>query len=86
MHIEIHSSELKTLIERFMVEGDFADTEDALLYALRVASSQPFTPMQAGSGIKRKRTLDEVFAKVRGLADDLDFSRDSSLGRAVDLS
>ena len=32
-----------------------------------------------------KRTLAEVFAKVRGMADDLDFSRDPSPGRDVDL-
>ena len=32
-----------------------------------------------------KRTLAEVCAKVRGLADDLDFSRDSSPGRDVAL-
>ena len=32
-----------------------------------------------------KRTLAEVFAEVRGLADDLDFSRDPSPGRDVVL-
>ena len=32
-----------------------------------------------------KRTLAEVCAKVRGLADDLDFSRDPSPGRDVAL-
>ena len=31
------------------------------------------------------RSLDDVFAKVRGLADDLDFSRDVSPGRDVVL-
>lgn len=32
-----------------------------------------------------KRSLAEVFAKVRGLADDLDFRRDPSPGRDVAL-
>ena len=32
-----------------------------------------------------KATLVEIFAKVRGLADDLDFSRDPSPGRDVVL-
>ena len=32
-----------------------------------------------------KRSLAEVCAKVRGLADDLDFSRDPSPGRGVVL-
>jgi hypothetical protein len=32
-----------------------------------------------------KRTMAEVFAEVRGLADDVDFSRDPSSGRDVAL-
>lgn len=35
---------------------------------------------------ERGRTLEEVFAKVRGFADDLDLSRDPSPGRPVDFS
>ena len=35
--------------------------------------------------VSAKRTLAEVCAKVRGLADDLDFSRDPSPGRDVVL-
>jgi hypothetical protein len=34
----------------------------------------------------RNRSLEQIFALVRGLADDVDFSRDPSTGRAVDLS
>jgi hypothetical protein len=32
------------------------------------------------------KSLREVFDMVRGLADDVDFSRDPSTGRPVDLS
>lgn len=32
------------------------------------------------------KSLAEVFAMVRGLADDVDFSRNPSTGRPVDLS
>lgn len=32
------------------------------------------------------KSLREVFEMVRGLADDVDFSRDPSPGRSVDLS
>lgn len=39
----------------------------------------------AGVDVARKPTLAEVFAKVRGLADDVDFSRDPSPGRDIDL-
>jgi hypothetical protein len=34
----------------------------------------------AGVDMKPKQTLAEVFAKVRGLADDVEFSRDPSPG------
>jgi hypothetical protein len=39
----------------------------------------------AGVDAAPKPTLAEVFAKVRGLADDVDFSRDPSPGRDIDL-
>jgi hypothetical protein len=38
-----------------------------------------------GAAVKPRRTLAEVFAKVRGLADDVDFNRDPSPGRDIDL-
>jgi hypothetical protein len=41
----------------------------------------PALPAEAPS----KRTLADVCAKVRGLADDLDFSRDPSPGRDIAL-
>ncbi len=41
-------------------------------------------PALPGEAIPR-RTLADVCAKVRGLADDVDFSRDPSPGRDVDL-
>ena len=41
-------------------------------------------PALPGS-VSSKRTLVEVCAKVRGLADDLDFRRDPSPGRDVGL-
>ena len=35
---------------------------------------------------RRGKSLQEVFEMVRGLADDVDFSRQPSTGRPVDLS
>jgi hypothetical protein len=35
---------------------------------------------------KRRKSLVEVCAMVRGLTDDLDFSRNPSTGRPIDLS
>jgi hypothetical protein len=38
-----------------------------------------------GQSSGQERSLEEVFAKIRGLADDLDLSRDPSPGRDVAL-
>jgi hypothetical protein len=40
---------------------------------------------RSDSEVSPKPTLAEVFAKVRGLADDVDFSRDPSPGRDIVL-
>jgi hypothetical protein len=49
---------------------------------LEEAVHVPAAPAQA----PQRKTLREVFEAVRGLADDLDFSRNPSTGRPVDLS
>ncbi len=80
MTIEVHQPELEAIIEQRMASGRFLSVEDVLLQALK---SSPVTP---SSSPDDSRTLEQIFAKVRGLADDLDFSRDPSSGRPVDLS
>lgn len=42
-------------------------------------------PLTPGVGALPKRTLADVCAKVRGLAEDLDLSRDPSPGRDIPL-
>ncbi len=79
MHIEIHRPELEALIRERMASGRFLDLEDALM--------QAFEALPAASGpSKSKRSVEEVFAMVRGMADDLEFPRDSSPPRPVDFS
>ncbi len=82
MTIEIRRPELEDLIQQRMSSGAFEDIEDVLLDALKSSSdrnerSAPRAP---------ERSLAEVFAMVRGLADDLELSRDHSPARPVDLS
>ena len=79
MTIEIHRPELEALIHERMASGRFASVEDALLQALQTSSADPAEP-------SRPRTLVEVCAMVRGLTDDVDFSRNHSLNRPVDFS
>jgi hypothetical protein len=79
MTIQITRPEVEALIEERLRSGAFKDAEDVILQALQ---SCPPPPLQAQLG----RTLVEVFEAIRGMADDLDFSRNPSTGRPVDLS
>jgi len=80
MSVVIDQPEIELLIERRMASGAFEDVEGMLLHALTSA------PIPTARGVARRETLEEMFAKVHGLADDLDFSRDPSPGRTVDLT
>jgi len=79
--IEIHEPELEALIQDRMASGNFASVEDVVRSALEGLPIQP-----------RKDELDEprgglvrVCALVRGLGDDVEFSRDRSFDRPVEL-
>jgi hypothetical protein len=43
-------------------------------------------PAEASAKTEKPKNLVDVCAMVRGLADDVDFSRNPSTGRPVDLS
>jgi len=87
MTIEIQQPELEALIQERMASGNFASVEEFLrqtLDPIHLGATQgkgAASPNVNG----RKLTLDEVFGLVRGLADDVDFSRDRSLSRPLDL-
>ncbi|ADW69323.1 hypothetical protein [Granulicella tundricola] len=79
MTIEIHQPELEALIQQRMASGHFQDVEDVLIQALKLAPS-------VNDSAATQQTLEEMFAKARGLGDDLDITRDPSPGRIIDLS
>lgn len=79
MTIDIQEPELEALIQQRMSSGRYRNVEDVLLQAL-------ISPEKASGPSVPLRSLDEVFAMVRGLADDLDLSRDPTPDRLVDLS
>jgi Arc/MetJ-type ribon-helix-helix transcriptional regulator len=85
MTIQITRPEVEELINQRLQSGAFKDAEDVILQALRSSPSQVPSAQQSDAA-DRHRTLREVFAAVRGLADDIDFSRSPSTGRPVDLS
>jgi len=59
--------------------------EEYAVSLLEKAVNSPPEAIQSHHDASRK-TLREIFESVRGLADDVDFSRDKSTARPVDLS
>jgi len=81
MTIEITQPETEALIEQRMATGAFSDVEDVLLQALKAAPQ-----LSRADRNGRKGSLVEVCALVRGLTDDVDFTRDQSPARDLNLS
>ncbi len=79
MTIQITKSELEAIINQRLERGAFQDAEDVILKALQSS------PAPAVEG-RPKRSLESVFEAARGLGEGVDFSRNPSTGRPVDLS
>jgi hypothetical protein len=82
MTIEITNPETEALIQQHLQSGRFQDV-DALLASVLGALKEPAVPSAA-----KAKNLVELFEPIRGLFADgeLDFSRNPSIGRPVDLS
>ena len=78
MNIQITRPEVEALINERLETGAFKDAEDVILQALQ--SSEP-ERQPAPSG----KSLVDVFEPIRGLAEDVVFSRNPSTGRPIDL-
>jgi hypothetical protein len=85
MTIEITRPEVEAIINQRLLTGKFKDAEDVILQALR--SVPEAAPADAELRSEAKDQV-ELFAPVRGLFADgeLDFSRNPSTGRPLDLS
>ncbi len=79
MTIQITKPEVEALINQRLQSGVFKDAEDVILQALQ--SAPPPAPE-----VRPARNLQEVFEAARGLGEGIDFSRNPSAGRPVDLS
>jgi hypothetical protein len=75
MTIEITKPEVEALIKQRLQSGAFEDAEDVILQALR---SSPLPP-----GETPAKDIEQLFAPLRGL--NVDFSRNPSTGRPIDL-
>lgn len=86
MNLEIHNPELVQRVNAHIQTGQFHDAEEVLekaLDALEEKAPVPMSPAERRRAAGRK-SLVELFAPLQGLS--LDFSRNKSTGRPVDLS
>jgi Arc/MetJ-type ribon-helix-helix transcriptional regulator len=86
MTLEIHKPELLQRLNAHIQNGRFHDADEVLekaLDALEEKEAVPVSPAERRRAAGRK-SLVELFAPLQGL--DLDFSRNKSTGRPVDLS
>lgn len=85
MTIEITRPETEALIHQCLESGEFQDMDELLTKALgALREKEPDAIEQPPP--RPRRSLQEVFEAVRGLADDVDFSRNPSTDRPIDLS
>jgi Arc/MetJ-type ribon-helix-helix transcriptional regulator len=86
MTLEIHKPELVQRVNAHIQNGRFHDADEVLekaLDALEEKEPAPVSPAERRRAAGRK-SLVELFAPLQGL--NLDFSRNKSTGRPVDLS
>jgi hypothetical protein len=81
MTIQITQPEVEALINQRLQSGAFKDAEDVILQALQ--SSRPKPSMAPQPDAPPAKDIEELFAPLRGL--NLDFNRNPSTGRPVDL-
>jgi hypothetical protein len=82
MNIEL-KPEQEQVITQAIQEGMIHDPEEALNISVEILRNRL---SKSGKPQRQTRTLREVFDVVRGMADDVDFSRNPSTGRPVDLA
>lgn len=86
MNLEIHKPELVKRVNAHIQNGRFHDADEVIekaLDALEEKASVSTSPAERRRAAGRK-SLVELFAPLQGL--NLDFSRNKSPGRPVDLS
>jgi Arc/MetJ-type ribon-helix-helix transcriptional regulator len=86
MNLEIHKPDLVRRVNAHIQTGHFHNADEVLekaLDALEEKAPVPMSPAERRRAEGRK-SLVELFAPLQGL--NLDFSRNKSTGRPVDLS
>jgi len=81
MSVVIDQPEIEALIQQRLSSGGFHDAAEVLLYALKSAPA----PSATASTSNGPANLVEVCQMVSGLTDGIDFSRNPSTGRPLDI-
>ncbi len=84
MTIEVTRPDVEQLLQQGLGSGRFQTIDDLLATALLALNVKEPVRALGPSGGKR-RTLVDLFEPVMGLGPDLDFSRDRSEARLLDL-
>jgi hypothetical protein len=88
MNLEIHTPELQQRVQSQIQSGHFHDVEELLskaLDALEEKATGAPVPATPHPRPPNRKSLVEVCDPIRGLTDDLDFSRNKSGARPVEL-
>jgi len=86
MNLEVHKPELARRVQAHIQTGHFHDADEVrekALDALEEKATVPMSPAERRRAAGRK-SLVELFAPLQGL--NLDFSRNKSTGRPVNLT
>ncbi len=84
MTIQITRPDVEALINQHLESGPFHDVDELLAEALTALREKEQAADEAPLAAPQK-SLREMFEDVRGLTDDIDFSRNPSTGRPVNL-
>jgi Arc/MetJ-type ribon-helix-helix transcriptional regulator len=83
MNIEIHTPELEQRVRAHIRSGRFHDTDELLTKAFDALEEK--TSIVPDIEALRRKNFMELCDPVRGLAEDVDFSRNPSTARPLDL-
>lgn len=83
MQIEIHKPEVAQRARAYIESGRFRDTDELLSKAFDALDEKAPEPIDVTA--LRRKIFVELCDPVRGLAEDLDFSRNPSKARPLDL-
>jgi Arc/MetJ-type ribon-helix-helix transcriptional regulator len=86
MNFEIHKPELVQRVSAYIRTGQFKNTDELIEKALDALEGKTPAPKLSAAARRRaagRKSLVEVFAPLRGM--NLDFTRNQSAGRSVDL-